>query len=147
MMDKEFLGAWDVPKDTTVTIVGTKQAKLEGNGTTIKAGKRPVLSFKNTEKKLIVNATIGKAIQGMYGADTDAWVGKKITLYATQCKAQAGGMVDCVRVRPMIPKGPATGVVSQPVDEEMRAKQIEAAEANLDGTYDVRNDAREPGED
>ncbi len=135
MLDKEYLGAWDLPRDVHVMIEAVHKARLEGTGQ-IKANSRPVMSFRGTEKKLIVNATIGTTIQGMYGPDTEDWIGKRITLYATQCASKGGAMVDCVRVRPKPPaaKEKTESVASQPVDEEMRAKQDAAM-------------GREPGED
>jgi hypothetical protein len=133
--DKEYLGAWDLPRDITVQIEAVTKAKLEGTGQ-IKANSKPILAFRGTEKRLIVNATIGATIAGMYGPQTEDWVGKRVTLYATQCSSKGGQMVDCVRVRPAIPKGKAEALASQPVDTDMRAKQdaaFEREEAPPDG--------------
>lgn len=144
MMDREYLGAWDVQADRTAEITDVRAVKLKGNGT-VKANKKPVITFKNTEKKLIVGATIGKTIAAMYGPNVEDWVGKKITLYATTTQAMAGDTVECVRVRPTIPKSKAKGIESQPVDEEMRERQMRAA-----GDEPEPNGApqgREPGVD
>lgn len=69
--------------------------------------KKPVIHFKEMierhqrgngpEKKLVLNKTNAKVIAKMYGFETNAWVGKKITLFPTQCEA-FGETVDCVRV-------------------------------------------------
>jgi hypothetical protein len=136
MLDKEYLGAWDLPHDVTVLIESVQKTRLDGTGQ-IKANSRPVLTFRGTEKKLIVNATIGATVTNIVGSPmTEDWVGKRITLYATQCASKGGAMVDCVRVRPMAPKAKdkTEGITSQPVDEAMRAKQNAAM-------------GREPGED
>lgn len=70
--------------------------------------KKPIVRFKEMEaryakgqgpaKKLVLNKTNAKAIAKMYGFETNDWVGKKITLYPTQCEA-FGDVVDCVRVK------------------------------------------------
>jgi len=59
---------------------------------------RPVIRFSDAEKKLVLNKTNATAIAGMYGNETDAWIGKKITMYPTE--TQFGSeTVDCIRVR------------------------------------------------
>lgn len=133
MMEQRYLGAWDFPRDITATISKVEGVKLEGTAV-IKANKKPVISFKNADKQLVVNATIGKTIAGMYGPNTDDWVGKRITLYATTCKLK-GETVECVRVRPNIPKAQGEAIVSQPVPQQVREAQNVAASK------------REPGED
>lgn len=55
-----------------------------------KAGKGP-------EKKLVLNKTNAKSIAKLYGYETDAWVGRSVTLFPTQCEA-FGETVDCVRI-------------------------------------------------
>lgn len=143
MMDRDYLGAWDFPTEKTGTITEVTQVKLPGTGK-IKANKRPIIALKGTEKRLVVNATIGKAIESMYGADTDKWIGKRITMYASTCRAADGsGQIECVRVRPTVPKGPGEPIPSQPVDGEIRARQVANAEAMAGETGRVR----EPGED
>lgn len=127
MMDKTYLGAWDVPTDKTAEIVSVVAEKLPGVPGEIKPNKRPVISFKGTEKKLIVNATIGKTIASLYGADVTNWIGKKITLYASTTRAK-GMEIECIRVRPQAPTGQAAPIQSQPVDEDMRARQTAAVQ-------------------
>ena len=47
---------------------------------------------------MVLNKTNAGIIAKLYGTDTDAWVGKKIVIYATTCKA-FGETVECVRVK------------------------------------------------
>ena len=113
LYDGVFLGAWNLVNDkdehvdVTVTI-----AKVEGKeigapkkdkAGRVKQDKCPVLYFLGKELGFVANKTNGKTIGGMYGLKTEAWVGKRITLYATTTKL-GGEMVDCIRVRPTIPK-------------------------------------------
>ena len=126
MMDRDTLGAWDFPRDITATIVSVESVKLPGAGK-IKASRRPVIAFKGSPKVLIVGATTGKTIAAMYGNDTAEWIGKRITLYATTCRGADGSTVECVRVRPMIPTEKGAPIPPQPVDQEMREKQMKAS--------------------
>ena len=101
MYDKDYLGAWDIEgKDFTLKIREVKQGDLQSAGG---KSKRPVVMFDGAEKGLVLNKTNGKTIAALYGTKTEAWVGKSITIYATKTQ-MAGEEVDCIRVRPMVPK-------------------------------------------
>lgn len=102
MYGKEWLGAWDFERDVTLTITDVTAAELVASGG--RKSKRPAVSFKGTDKRLALNATNGKAIAGMYGTKTEAWIGKRITLFKTMTRKPDGdGEVECIRVRPSIP--------------------------------------------
>lgn len=64
--------------------------------------KKPIVKFKGKEKKFALNKTNGKAIARMYGKETDAWIGKWITLYTTTTEYD-GDTIECIRVRPVAP--------------------------------------------
>jgi hypothetical protein len=100
MFDREYIGAWDIPKDTTVTIARVVAGELTGQGG--KKAKKPLIYFEKAEKGFAANKTNCKIIAAMYGTDTAAWVGKRITLYATTTTMGAE-TVDCIRVRPQVP--------------------------------------------
>lgn len=104
MYDKDYLGEWDLDgKDTTLEIEKVVGGELTANGG--KKSKKPLVYFKGTKtgKGLVLNATNGKAIAAMYGNDTDAWIGKKITIYPTTTQF-GSDTVPCIRVRPGIPQ-------------------------------------------
>lgn len=114
--DKEYLGSWDLPpgRDVTVTIESVKGAELDnGKG---KKNKKPVIKFVGKEKKFISNVTNSNAIAGMHGPMVEDWSGKKIALYITQTRdPSSGSQIDCIRVRPTVPKGKAAAdTVSEP---------------------------------
>ena len=101
MFDSEYLASWDLEKDTTVEMAQVVLGEVQGkNGD---ATKKPILYFKGAKKGMVLNKTNGKIIAAMYGNDTDAWVEKSITLYATTCES-FGDTVDCIRVRPGVPQ-------------------------------------------
>lgn len=113
LFDKAYLYAFDLEgRDVTVTIAKVTGGTLVGTGG--KSNKKPILFFEKTQKGLALNITNAKTIAAMYGGFDDAtWVGKRITLYPT--KTQFGGQeMDCIRIRPTIPKGTVKDAPPQP---------------------------------
>jgi len=66
-------------KSYTFTITKVELEDLEGEG----GVKRPkaVVSFKESEKKWLMNRTNSECLKGMFGKETDAWIGKRVTLF------------------------------------------------------------------
>ncbi len=130
MFDNKYIGAWDLPRgDVVVTIDRVEAGMLDVPGTSAKK-KKPIVYMRNTEKGFALNKTNAKLIAGMYGNDTAKWVGKKIALYATSTNF-GGESVECVRVRPSIPrdKPKANGAAVAPaVPEEERGDAYEGEE-------------------
>lgn len=151
LSDQTRLGVWDLmlddgtTRDRVAEIVKVEAEMLKGTGK-IKASRKPVIYFKNTDKSLIAGATICKTISQMYGPNTASWVGKKIQLYATTTSS-ADGEVECIRVRPQIPKGRAEPVPNRPIDPEIRQRQVDAAEAlaEADERAAIQNERPAPG--
>lgn len=117
MFDRDYIGAWDLPKgtDVAVTIARVEAGTLVAPGG--RKSKKPVIHFEGKEKGFALNKTNAKAIAGMYGNDTSKWVGQRIAIYATQTSF-GGETVDCIRVRPTPPKngrGRSTGPETLPL--------------------------------
>ncbi|KKM68111.1 hypothetical protein LCGC14_1464250 [marine sediment metagenome] len=72
---------------------------------------KAVLSFKEAKKGFVLNKTNANTIASMYGPEMDHWIGKKITLFATQTDF-AGKPVPCIRVK--LPQSPAASVAFPP---------------------------------
>jgi len=103
LLDKKYVGAWDLEgRDVTLTITRVEAAKIKSQRG---EEQKPVIWFKGTAKALIANVTNCKTIAAMYGNKTEDWIGKRITLYATTTNAEGGKEVECVRIRPGIPRG------------------------------------------
>lgn len=127
MFDRDYLGVWDLQgRDVTVRIARVVAGTLTAPGG--RKSKKPVVYFEKTEKGLALNKTNAKTIAGMYGNDTSAWIGKRITLYPTMTDF-GGQPVEAVRVRPTVPQAKSRGVASQPVDPDVRARQEAARDA------------------
>jgi len=76
---------------------------------------KPVASFENTKKQLVLNKTNFTTIAEVLGeSDTDAWAGKQITLIPARTEYQ-GKRVPCIRVQdtPPAPAQTTTTSVSQ----------------------------------
>src|SRR5688572_28279456 len=63
-------------------LIGDKGAQIKG-----------IISFVKTDKKLALNRTNGICIKEMFGKKLPEWVGKRITLFPSQCNGE-----DCIRV-------------------------------------------------
>lgn len=64
---------------------------------------KPVVYFNGTDKGLVLNKTNANVIAGLYGPNTDGWIGQRITLFPTQTDFQ-GKQVECIRVRMQKPQ-------------------------------------------
>lgn len=105
MFDRDYLAAFDLGgRDVTVTIARVEGKELTGSGG--RKTKKPVVYFDGKEKGFTCNKTNGKVIAALYGNDTAAWVGKRITLYPTTT-SMGGETVDCIRVRNRVPSDKA----------------------------------------
>lgn len=113
LVNIDYIGAYslDEGKDLTVTIIKVEVKRVKGEG-----GKEEdctVATLKG-QKPFIINRTNAKTITKLYNSPyIEDWAGKKITLYATTTRV-AGETVECLRIRPQIPK------------EEDFTKEIEA---------------------
>jgi hypothetical protein len=70
-----------------------------------KGRRKGLLYFRGVAKPLLMNDINPRTIAGMYGNDTRTWPGKPVTLFASTTMFK-GQMVDCIRVRPLIPAMP-----------------------------------------
>lgn len=66
-------------KDVTLTVASVILEELPDNDG--KPKQKGVITFKETPKALVLNKTNGLSIRGMFGRDTGAWVGKRITFF------------------------------------------------------------------
>lgn len=78
--------------------------------------KKPVVWFERATKGFVMNVTNARTIADLYGDETDAWVGKRITIYPTRVPA-FGKMQDCIRVKPEIPAQPKPAAQAAAVEE------------------------------
>jgi len=103
MYESEFLYHFDLQeRDVVVTIARCTPGEITGRGG--KKSKKPLLYFQGKEKALALCKTNGRTIAALYGNKTEAWAGKRITLYSTTTTFGAD-TVGCIRIRPAVPSG------------------------------------------
>lgn len=105
MTDSKTLGVGDVPLDVTDWTL--RIAKIEGGKVSYADGpmRKPLIQFEGISKPLAAGATVMTQIVSLYGTDTPSkMIGKLVTLYATKTDSFGKKGVDCLRVRPRIPK-------------------------------------------
>lgn len=117
--DKEYLGHWDLPddRDAVVTIEKVEAGELHKPGAK-KGERKPLLTFRGTEKKMVVNATNAKTIANLYGTHVEEWVGKRISLFRSKTHGPGGAEMDCIRVRPTVPQPKQKDSEPKPSSEE-----------------------------
>jgi hypothetical protein len=104
MFPSSYIRAADLQgKDVTLTICSVKIETLTMQGG--RKEKKPVIRFTEMEKRgsdktkaLVCNKTNAKTIIGLYGTETDDWIGRKITLYPTVTKF-GKETHECIRIR------------------------------------------------
>lgn len=101
-------------KDAVLTIKRVEAGHV--TGAKGKKDKKPIVHFEKTDKKLGLNKTNGKTIAAMYGSETNEWIGKRITVYATTTEF-GSETVECIRVRPKIPPAASGNKKGAPIEE------------------------------
>ena len=103
-MEKNFLGAWDVPEkgDLVLTIDHCEQNEVKNE-----RGSETKLTLHFVErgyKPMILNTTNSKRIGEAYKSNrVEDWEGKKISIYTEKVTA-FGGTTDALRIRDYPPK-------------------------------------------
>ena len=90
-------------KDLTLTIKGVA---IEELGKDSEKESKPVLYFEEEKKGFALNKTNANIIKKLYGSDTDAWIGKKITLWPNSEVPYGDEIVTAIRVRSKAPVEP-----------------------------------------
>lgn len=81
-------------RDVTLTISSVALEELEGSkGKQVKG----IVGFKGTQKQWVLNKTNGLCLRGMFGRNTDDWIGKRVTLYPAAIQFEDADI--CIRVR------------------------------------------------
>ena len=143
LIDTTFLGQWDLPsdRDAIVTIAtverykpAVEKTKKLPDGTRIKVpNKRIEIGFLGKKKRWLAGPVSHAILAGMFGPNTDAWIGKSIALYVDpdveMGRVRTGGL----RCRPTPAKGPPT---SDPLEREPTQEQVEAIERGREEACD-----------
>ena len=102
-MDKNYLGAWDVPDDGDLVLTIDHAARDEVKNER-GSERKLTIHFVEDYKPMILNATNSKAITAAYGSPkVEDWAGKRIAIYTAKVPA-FGGITDALRIRTVPPK-------------------------------------------
>lgn len=102
-LDKNFLGAWDVPDDGDLILTIDHAERNEVQNERGKETKT-VLYFKEDYKPMIMNKVNPESISKALGSTKlEDWEGRKIAIYSEKVNA-FGGVRDALRIRPFAPK-------------------------------------------
>ena len=102
-LNKNFLGAWDVPEDGDLILTIDHAERNEVQNERGKETKT-VLYFKEDYKPMILNKVNPDSISKALGSThIEDWEGKRIAIFSEKVNA-FGGVKDALRVRPYPPK-------------------------------------------
>ncbi len=76
--------------------------------------KKGVVFFAEFDRGMVINKTNSRTIAGLYGSNTDDWIGEKITIYRSETSFQ-NRTVPCIRVKDSVP-------AEQPVAPKKKGK-------------------------
>jgi hypothetical protein len=110
MFDYKHLRSFHLGGLGSPDLVLTIERVERGTIDTLEDGERveknmPFVFFAGYALPLGLNKTNGASFALMYGKDVRKWIGKRVTLYVTTCTNKTGQMVECIRVRPIVPEG------------------------------------------
>lgn len=92
-------------REWTLQIESVEAGQVEGEKGRKSA--KPVLRFRGTKLPFAISKTDTKTLVSLYGPSARALVGKRVTLYPTTTTL-GGQTVECIRIRPVVPRSDAT---------------------------------------
>jgi hypothetical protein len=92
----KYVQASDLKPEGVTVVIDKVRMEEVGQGADKKM--KPVMSFKNASKSMVLNNTNDATINELFGDDDRDWQGQKIVLYPSTTPFQ-GKTVPCVRVR------------------------------------------------
>lgn len=109
VFESDFLKCSDLKgRQVTLTIAAVEVVEFDD-------GSKPKVSFTETEKQFIANKTNTNTLIGLFGAESDDWMGQRVTLIPAQTDFQ-GKQVPCIRVSLHKPEPPKQEASVPPVD-------------------------------
>lgn len=100
MFDSKWLTVGDLEDAERVCTIEKVEPGMVGEGKD--AERKPIIWFEGERKPFAANKTCAKVIAGLYGRDTEDWIGKAVTLFPTTTE-YGGDTVPCIRIRNSVP--------------------------------------------
>lgn len=104
-IDEIFPSKWLKPSDLGSNARVAIIAKIDYEIVGTEREKKPVLSFQNSTKRLILNKTNAQTLANLYGREVLGWVGKKVILYVAEVQFR-GVPTLAVRIKEEVPSAP-----------------------------------------
>lgn len=115
MYPSRYLKASDLKgQPATLTIAGVEMVLMEQNDGSSK--EKPVLSFRGTERQMVLNVTNARMLAELFGPETDSWVGQQFVI-ASQRVSFGNRIVDAIRVMGKADRK-AQPVAPPPIDDD-----------------------------
>lgn len=115
MFPSKYLKASDLGDHQPVVVIESIEIETIGQGE--EAEKKPVISFRGKDKKLVTNKTNWATLISLLGAETNDWPGESIKLLAMEV-AFKGKMSMAIRISPQKPaSGAAPKAAPKPADD------------------------------
>lgn len=127
----EYISAFELnDQDVTVTIARVIGGVIEGDAG--RKAKKPVVTFTDWPKPMVLNKTNTKVLVKMFGTyDYTKWAGKRFTIYPTTAKFGTE-TVDAIRIRKTVPPPtPAPTAQSTQRPAKTPAERAEAVKSAL----------------
>jgi hypothetical protein len=113
LFPSKYLKGADLQGRDVVVVIERIEPRHELSMAGGKKESKPVIHMRGKEKMWVLNKTNAQTIKKMYGGELKDWLGKPVTLYATNVDA-AGATHLAIRVRDRVPHDPETGEVLDP---------------------------------
>ena len=104
-IDQLFPSRWIKASDIGSTPRNATISKIDFEVVGQDRERKAILSFQNTTKRLILNATNGRILSNLYGKELKNWTGKRITLYCAEVQYR-GTPCLAIRIREQVPGVP-----------------------------------------
>lgn len=132
----KWLKSGDIPEDADLVLTINKvEVKEVGQGE--EAEQKPVIFFNETDKGMVLNKTNAGTISKLYTPETDAWIGNRIALFATEVDF-GGNQTLAIRIRMKAPvnKPSREGLLSRfsELKKEAEVLKITVVELAADAT-------------
>lgn len=135
----EYISAFELnEQDHTVTIAKVVGGVIEGDAG--RKSKKPVVTFTDWPKPMVLNKTNTKVLVKMFGTyDYTKWAGRRFTIYPTTAKFGTE-TVDAIRIRKTTPP-PAVTKQAAPRDRSI-SERVDAVKAALMAAVDSEAEAK-----
>lgn len=100
LFPSKYLKAHDLNGKPYTLVI--RNVTLENVGHGQEQERKLAIAFEKATKLMLLNRTNAMIIASLYGPETDAWVGKTVTVYSARVKA-FGAWHDALRIKEQIP--------------------------------------------